>query len=69
MGAERTGRLSPNCTTKDRLAFMASSSRPCSGSTAVREEEVLDGVGDESRASKDIVGERGAGTGTGEGDL
>ena len=64
-----TGRLLPSCTTKERLAFTASSSRPYSGSTAVREEEVSDGAGDESRVSKDVVGERGAGTGTGDGDL
>ena len=48
--------------------FTASLSRPYSGSTAVREEEVSDEAGDESRASKDIVGECGAGTGTGDGD-
>ena len=35
---------------------------------AVREEEVLDGAGDDSCASKDIVGEPGAGTGSGDGD-
>ena len=54
--------------TKERLAFTASLSRPYSGSTAVREEEVSDGVGDDSRASKDVVGERGAGIGIGDGD-
>ena len=48
--------------------FTASSSSPYSGSTAVREEEVSDGAGDESRASKDVVGEHGAGTGIGDGD-
>ena len=48
--------------------FTASSSRPYSGSTAVREEEVLDGAGDDSRASKDVVGELRAGMGSGDGD-
>ena len=62
-----TGRLSPSCTTKERLAFTASSSKPYSGSTAVREEDVSDGAGDESRASRDVVGERGGGTGMGDG--
>ena len=68
VGAEMIGRLFPSCTTKERLAFTASSSRPYSGSTAVREEDVSDGAGDESRASKDVVGECGAGMGIGEGD-
>ena len=68
MGAEITGRLFPSCMTKERLAFTASSSRPYLGSTAVREEDVLDGAGDESRASKDVVGERGAGIGIRDGD-
>ena len=67
VGAERIGRLSPICTTKERFAFTASSSRPYSGSTAVREEDVSDKAGDEMRASKDVVGERGGGTGMGEG--
>ena len=67
VGAERIGRLLPSCTTKDRLAFTASSSKPYSGSTAVREEEVSDRAGDEIRASKDVVGERGGGTGMGDG--
>ena len=62
-----TGRLSPSCTTKERLVFTASSSKPYSGSTAVREEDVSDGVGDEIRASRDAVGERGGGTGMGDG--
>ena len=48
--------------------FTASSSRPYSGSTAVREEDVSDGAEDDSRAGKDIVGEPGAGTGIGDGD-
>ena len=52
---------------KDRLAFTASSSKPYSGSTAVREEEVSDKAGDEIRASKDVVGERGGRTGMGDG--
>ena len=34
----------------------------------VREEEVSDGAGDDSHASKDMVGEPGAGTGIGDGD-
>ena len=68
IGAEMTGRLFSSCTTKEQLVFTASSSRPYLGSTAVREEDVLDRAGDESRASKDVVGERGAGTGIGEGD-
>ena len=67
VGAERIGRLLPSCTTKDRLAFTASSSKPYSGSTAVREDEVSDRAGDEIRASKDVVGERGGGTGMGDG--
>ena len=62
------GRLLPSCTIKEWLMFTASSSRPYSGSTAVREEDVSDGAGDDSRASKDIVGEPGAGTGIGDGD-
>ena len=66
MGAERIGRSLPSCTTKDRFALTASSSRPYSGSTAVREEEVSDKAGDEMRASKDVVGERGGGTGIGD---
>ena len=68
VGAEITGQLFPSCTTKEQLAFIASSSRPYSGSTVVREEEVSDGAGDESHASKDVVGECGAGTGTRDGD-
>ena len=48
--------------------FTASSSRLYSGSTAVREEEVSDGAGEDSRASRDVVGELGAGTGIGDGD-
>ena len=67
VGAERIGRLSPICTTKERFAFTASSSRPYSGSTAVREEDVSDKAGDEMRVSKDVVGEQGGGTGMGEG--
>ena len=63
-----TGRLLPSCMTKEWLVFTASSSRPYLGSTAVREEEVSDGAGDESRASKDVEGERGGGTGMGDGD-
>ena len=42
---EMTGRLSPSCTTKERLVFTASSSKPYSGSMAVREEDVSDGAG------------------------
>ena len=34
----------------------------------MREEEVSDGAGDESRASKDVVGEPEAGTGIGDRD-
>ena len=34
----------------------------------MREEEVLDGAGEDSRASRDAVGELGAGTGIGDGD-
>ena len=52
---------------KERLAFMVSSSKPYSGSTAVREEDVSDKAGDEIRASKDVVGERGGRTRMGEG--
>ena len=63
-----TGRLSLSCTTKERLIFTASSSRLCSGSTAVREDDVSDNAGDEMRASKDAVGEQGGGTGSGDGD-
>ena len=63
-----TGRLLPSCTTKERLAFTASSSKLYSGSMAVREEDVSDGAGDESHVSKDVVGERGGGTGMGDGD-
>ena len=69
IGEEMTGRSLPSCTTKERLAFTASLSKLYLGSTAVREEEVSDGAGDKSRASKDVVGEQGAGTGTGKGDL
>ena len=36
---------------------------------AVREDEVSDGAGDESCASKEVLGEQGAGTGTRDGDL
>ena len=52
---------------KERLAFTASSSTPYSGSTAVSEEEVSDKAGEDSRASRDVVGERGGGTGMGDG--
>ena len=68
MGAEITGRLLPSCTTKERLAFTASSSKLYSGSMAVRDEDVSDRAGDEIRASKDVVGERGGGTRIGDGD-
>ena len=67
VGAERIGRLSPSCIMKERLAFTASSSTPYSGSTAVSEEEVSDKAGDNSRASRDMVGERGGGAGMGDG--
>ena len=67
VGAERIGRLLPSCTTKERLASTASSSRPYSGSTAVREEEVSDRAGDDNRASRDVVGEQGGGIGMGDG--
>ena len=63
-----TGQLSPSCMTKEQLASTASSSKPYSGSTAVKEEDVSDRAGDEMRASKDAVGERGGGTGIGDGD-
>ena len=46
----------------------ASSSRPYSGLTAVREEDVSDGAGENNRASKDRVGDCGAGTGSRNGD-
>ena len=46
----------------------ASSSKLYSGSTAVREEEVLDGAGEDSRASRDEDGELGAGIGSGDGE-
>ena len=36
---------------------------------AVREEEVSDGAGEDSRASRDGVGELGAGMGSRDGDL
>ena len=52
---------------KERLAFTVSSSTPYSGSTAVSEEEVSDKVGDDNHASRDVVGERGEGTGMGDG--
>ena len=67
VGAERMGQLSPSCIMKERLAFTASSSTPYSGSTAVSEEEVSDKAGDDNRASRDVVGERGGGTGMGDG--
>ena len=63
-----TGQLFLSCMIKEWLIFTASSSRPYSGSTAVREEEVSDGAGEDSRASKDVAGELGAGTGSGDGD-
>ena len=53
---------------KEQLMVTASSSRPYSGSTAVREEEVSDGTREDSRASRDVVGEPGVGTGSGNGD-
>ena len=34
----------------------------------MRDEEVSDGDGDEIHASRDVVGERGGGTGIGDGD-
>ena len=68
MGAEMMGRLLPSCTMKERLMFTASLSRLYSGLTAVREEEVLDRAGDHNCASKDVVGEPGAGMGSGDGD-
>ena len=54
--------------TKDWLQLTASSSRPYSGSTAVREEDVSNGAGEKSCASKEVVGELGAGIGSGDGD-
>ena len=68
MGAEITGQLLPSCMMKDRLIETASSSRLYSGPMVVREEEVLDGAGEDNHASKDKVGELGAGTGSGDGD-
>ena len=62
------GRLFPSCMTKEWLIVTASSLRLYSGSTAVREEEVSDRAGEDSCASKDTVGELGAGTGSGGGD-
>ena len=52
---------------KERLAFTASLSKPYSGSMAVREEEVSDKAGEDNRASRDVAGERGGGTGMGDG--
>ena len=63
---EMMGRLLLSRTTKERLAVTASSSRPYSGSTVVREEEVSDGAGEDNRASRDGVGELGAGSGDGD---
>ena len=54
--------------TKDWLQLTASLSGPYLGSMAVREEDVSDGAGEESGASKEVVGEPGAGTGRGDGD-
>ena len=53
---------------KEWLIDTASSSRLYLGSTAVREEEVLDGAGEDNCVSKDEVGEFGAGTGSRDGD-
>ena len=63
-----TGRFLLSCMTKERLIDTASSSRPYSGSTAVREEDMSDGAGEDNCASRDGVGELGAGTGSGDGD-
>ena len=63
-----TGQLLPSCITKERLIITASSSRPYSGSTAVREEKVSDGAGEDNYASKNEAGEVGAGTGIGDRD-
>ena len=68
VGAKIMGQLLSSCTTKDQLIETASSSRPYSGSTAVREEEVSDGAGEDNHASKDEVGELGAGAGSRDGD-
>ena len=54
---------------KDWFLVTASSSKPYFRSMAVRKEETSDGVGEESCVSRDGVGEVGAGTGTGDGDL
>ena len=55
-------------TIKDWFHATASSSRPYSGSTVVREEEVLEGAGEEIHVRSDEVREEGAGTGIGDGD-
>ena len=65
---EMTGWLLPIRTTNDWFRATASSSKPYSGLMAVREEDASDGAGEESCASKDEVGDCGAGTGRGDGD-
>ena len=63
-----TGLLLPISTTKYWLLATGSSSKPYSGSTAVREEETSDRAGEDSHASRDKEGEFGAGTGSGDGE-
>ena len=52
---------------KDWLWAMASSSKPYSGSTTVREDEVSKGVGEDMCERKEQLGEAGAGIGMGDG--
>lgn len=67
MGADITGQLLWMRMIKDWFHATASSSRPYSGSTVVRDEEVSEGVGEEMCTRRNNVEEGGPGTGIGDG--
>jgi hypothetical protein len=53
---------------KERLSSAMSSSRPSSELTAVGEEEIEEGKGEDKQLIKDVSEEAGGGTGIGEGE-
>jgi hypothetical protein len=53
---------------KERLSSTMSSSRPSSELTAVGEEEIEEGGGEDKRLIRDVSEEAGGGTGMGEGE-
>ena len=68
VGAERTSEPSSNWTMKDQLRARIVSSSPSSDSTAVAEEEIEEGGGDNMRDKRVEEEPEGGGIGTGEGD-